>query len=56
MKYTGYQKYMKNVNFTDLNIILLTGNYTEVRGPKPDSYEYKQAENGLNDKKLWWVI
>ena len=47
---------MKNVNYKELEKILLTGCYTEVRGPKPNSYEFKQAKNGLNDKKLWHVI
>ena len=56
MKYTKYQKIMKNVNYKELQEILDTGNYCDVRGPKPNSYEYKQAENGLNEKKLWWVL
>lgn len=47
---------MRKVNFVELEEILLSGKYCEVRGPKPNSYEYKQAKNGLNDKKLWLVI
>lgn len=44
------------VNFKELEKTLLTGHYCEVRGPKPSSYEFKQAKNGLNDKKLWDIV
>jgi hypothetical protein len=47
---------MRKVNLKELDKILKKGNFIEVRGPKPNSYEYKQARNGLNNKKLWQVI
>jgi hypothetical protein len=47
---------MRKVNLKELDKILNKGDFIEVRGPKPNSYEYKQARNGLNDKKLWQVI
>jgi len=47
---------MRKVNLKELDKILKKGSFTEVRGPKPNSYEYKQARNGLNNKKLWQVI
>jgi hypothetical protein len=45
-----------NVNYTELEEKMATGCYMEVRGPKPDSYEYRQAAQGLNNKRLWYII
>ena len=47
---------MKKVDYKELCEVIQTGCFTEVRGPKPSSYEFQQAKNGLNDKKLWTII
>jgi len=44
------------LNYKDLQLKLATGHYTEVRGPKPSSPEYKKAAQGLDDRKMWSVI
>lgn len=47
---------MKKVNYTELQKIIKSRRFVNVYGPKPNSYEYNQARQGLNDKKLWQVI
>lgn len=47
---------MTRVNYNTLKQIISTGNFFEVYGPKPKSYEFRQAVAGLNNKKLWTII
>lgn len=47
---------MRLVNYDELVKILKSGKFLNVYGPKPNSYEFKQAKQGLNKKKLWKVI
>jgi len=47
---------MRIVNYNELVKILKSGAYNNVYGPKPSSYEFNQAKQGLNNKKLWKVV
>tara|TARA_R100001460_G_scaffold31516_5_gene62080 strand:- start:17 stop:175 length:159 start_codon:yes stop_codon:yes gene_type:complete len=47
---------IKNVNYETLQKLFESGKVHDVRGPKPGSYEYCQAAQGLNNKALWQVI